>query len=85
MEVENLILDASHVSSFMTAHKNILQVFTFEDTALRSGTWDDALASLTRISGSEKWKEKSEEAMDVSLLLSSVAQNAAQILQKAMR
>lgn len=85
MEIENLILDASQVSSFITAHRHTLHVFNFEDTTLRTGTWDDALAPLTRISGSEKWKEKSEELMDVPLLLSPVGPNAAQVLKKAMR
>lgn len=85
MEIENLILDASQVSSFITAHRHTLHVFNFEDTTLRTGTWDDALAPLTRISGSEKWKEKSEELMDVPLLLSPVGPDAAQVLKKAMR
>ncbi|MCJ1266608.1 hypothetical protein MMC22_006493 [Lobaria immixta] len=72
MEVENIVLDASQISSFITGHRHTLREFNFEDTRLRSGTWDDALAPLTRISGSEKWKEKSEEVMDVPLVLSPV-------------
>lgn len=72
MEIENIILDASQISSFITGHRHTLREFNFEDTRLRSGTWDDALAPLTLISGSEKWKEKSEEVMDVPLVLSPV-------------
>ncbi|KAL8859133.1 MAG: hypothetical protein Q9178_004396 [Gyalolechia marmorata] len=72
MEVENIVVDASQVSSFITAHRHTIREFNFEDTHLRSGTWDQALAPLTRISGSEKWKEKAEELMDVPLLLSPV-------------
>ncbi|KAI4104670.1 MAG: hypothetical protein LQ339_003748 [Xanthoria mediterranea] len=72
MEVENIVVDASQVSSFITAHRHTIREFNFEDTHLRSGTWDQALAPLTRISGSEKWKEKAEEVMDVPLLLSPV-------------
>ncbi|KAL8738106.1 MAG: hypothetical protein Q9181_001053 [Wetmoreana brouardii] len=70
MEVENIVVDAPQVSSFITAHRHTIREFNFEDTHLRSGTWDQALAPLTRISGSEKWKEKVEEVMDVPLLLS---------------
>ncbi|KAL8638827.1 MAG: hypothetical protein Q9228_004058 [Teloschistes exilis] len=70
MEVENIVVDASQVSSFITAHRRSISEFNFEDTHLRSGTWDQALAPLTRISGSDKWKEKAEEVMDVPLLLS---------------
>ncbi|KAL8713340.1 MAG: hypothetical protein Q9220_002539 [cf. Caloplaca sp. 1 TL-2023] len=72
MEVENVVVDASQISGFITAHRHTIGEFNFEDTHLRSGTWDQALAPLTRISGSEKWKEKAEEVMDVPLLLSPV-------------
>ncbi|KAL8662275.1 MAG: hypothetical protein Q9202_004880 [Teloschistes flavicans] len=72
MEVENIVVDASQVSSFITAHRRSICEFNFEDTHLRSGTWDQALAPLTRISGSDKWKEKAEEVMDVPLLLSPI-------------
>ncbi|KAL9001006.1 MAG: hypothetical protein Q9169_000490 [Polycauliona sp. 2 TL-2023] len=72
MEVENIVVDASQVSGFITAHRRTIREFNFEDTHLRSGTWDQALAPLTRISGSDKWKEKAEEVMDVPLLLSPV-------------
>ena len=72
MEVENVVMDASQISGFITSHRRTLSDFNFEDTKLRSGTWDQALKPLTRISGSEKWKEKSEEVMDVPLMLSSV-------------
>ncbi|KAI4128510.1 MAG: hypothetical protein LQ338_002680 [Usnochroma carphineum] len=72
MEVENIVVGASQVSSFITAHRHTIREFSFEDTHLRSGDWDQALMPLTRISGSEKWKEKAEEVMDVPLLLSPV-------------
>lgn len=79
MEVENITLDASQISSFITSHRHTLHEFNFEDIQLRSGTWDDALAPLTRISGNERWKEKSEEVMDVPLVLSPVGLEAGQI------
>ncbi|KAI4171993.1 MAG: hypothetical protein LQ343_003902 [Gyalolechia ehrenbergii] len=72
MEVENIVVDASQISSFITAHRHTIREFNFEDTHLRSGDWDQALTPLTRISGSERWKEKAEEVMDVPLLLSPV-------------
>ena len=72
MEVENIITDARQISSFINCHRRTLREFNFEDTRLRSGTWDDALSPLTRISGSDNWKEKSEEVMDVPLVLSPV-------------
>lgn len=79
MEVENIIVDASLISSFITAHRHTLRDFKYEDTRLRSGTWDQALAPLTRISGSEKWKEKTEEVMDVPLVLSPVGLEDVQV------
>ena len=72
MEVENVTTDASQVSSFILSHRRSISEFNFEGTTLRSGTWDDALSPLTRMSGGEKWKEKAEEVMDVPLLLSPV-------------
>lgn len=72
MEVENTMLDASQISSFIITHRHTLRDFNFEDTHLRKGTWDEALAPLTRISGSDKWKQNSEEVMDVPIMLSAV-------------
>ncbi|MCJ1454126.1 hypothetical protein MMC28_004476 [Mycoblastus sanguinarius] len=70
MEVDNTILDASQISSFINTHRRTLRDFNFENTHLRSGTWDEALSPLTRISGDDKWKEKSEEVMDVPIIFS---------------
>ena len=72
MEVENVTTDASQVSSFILSHRRSISEFNFEGTTLRSGTWDDALSPLTKMSGNEKWKEKAEEVMDVPLLLSPI-------------
>jgi hypothetical protein len=73
MEVENVILDASQVSAFIMEHRHTVTEFNYEETDLRSGTWDEALAPLTRISGSEQWKKKQEEVMDVPIVFSPVA------------
>lgn len=72
MELENAVLDASQVSDFIMEHRRSIKEFDFEDVRLRSGSWDDALAPLTRISGGDQWKEKQEEVMDVPIMLSPV-------------
>lgn len=79
MEVENVTTDASQVSSFILTHRRSISEFNFEGTTLRNGTWDDALSPLTRMSGSDKWKEKGHEVMDVPLMLSSVGLEEAQV------
>ncbi|KAL1988328.1 hypothetical protein VTN96DRAFT_10011 [Rasamsonia emersonii] len=72
MELENAIMDASQVAAFIMDHRRTLSEFEFEDVTLRSGTWDDALEPLTKISGSDKWKEKQEEVIEVPIILSPV-------------
>lgn len=79
MEAENVVTDASQIAAFITAHRRSLREFRFERTRLSSGSWDDALAPLTRISGNDRWKERSEEVMDVPLLLSTVGMEASQV------
>jgi hypothetical protein len=69
MILENSVMDSFQISDFITAHRKVLREFEFENVHLRSGTWDDALAPLTRISGSDSWKERQEEVMDVPLVL----------------
>ena len=81
MEVENALMDALQVSTFITIHRRSICEFNFEDSSLRSGSWDEALAPLTRISGSERWKKKSEEVMDVPLILSPVGMEKGQMAQ----
>ncbi|PGH12863.1 hypothetical protein AJ80_06572 [Polytolypa hystricis UAMH7299] len=72
MELENAVLDASQVSVFILDHRRTLREFDFEHTLLRTGSWDEALAPLTRISGSDRWKKQQQEVMDVPLILSPV-------------
>lgn len=79
MEAENVVTDANQIAAFITAHRRSLREFRFERTRLSSGSWDDALAPLTRISGNDRWKERSEEVMDVPLLLSTVGMEASQV------
>ncbi|KAF2139922.1 uncharacterized protein K452DRAFT_253560 [Aplosporella prunicola CBS 121167] len=70
MEIENSITDSSQISAFVSKHRHKLREFNFEDITLRSGDWDDALAPLTRMA--EEWKNRTEEVMDVPLILSPV-------------
>jgi hypothetical protein len=79
MELENAILDASQVSSFILEHRHTVREFGFEDVVLRSGTWDEALAPLTRISGNDQWKRKQEEIMEVPIMLSPVGMDKKQV------
>lgn len=79
MEAENVVTDAQQIAAFITAHRRSLREFRFERTRLSAGSWDDALAPLTRISGNDRWKDRSEEVMDVPLLLSPVGMEEAQV------
>ncbi|EEP80532.1 predicted protein [Uncinocarpus reesii 1704] len=86
MELENATLDASQVSSFILAHRRSVREFNFEETTLRSGTWDEALAPLTRKStGSPRRKHRPPpvEVMDVPIMLSPIGMDASQ-LQKVI-
>jgi hypothetical protein len=56
MELKNSCLDARQIDSFIRRHRRTLREFDFSETSLRSGTWDDALAYLSRMSGSDDWK-----------------------------
>ncbi|KIW18884.1 hypothetical protein PV08_03173 [Exophiala spinifera] len=70
MHLSNASLDADQAAGFIMSHRKVLHEFRFDQCHLRSGTWDDALAPLTRIAGDDRWKEKQEEVMDVPLVLS---------------
>jgi hypothetical protein len=79
MKLENAILDAAQVSSFILEHRHTVREFDFEDVVLRSGSWDEALAPLTRISGNDQWKQKQEEVMEVPIMLSPVGMDNRQV------
>ena len=72
MQLENATLDAGQAAAFITLHRKVLHEFQFDECHLRSGTWDDALAPLSRIAGNDRWKQQPEEVMDVTLVLSPV-------------
>jgi hypothetical protein len=79
MEADNVVTDARQIAAFITAHRRSLREFRFDRTRLSAGSWDDALAPLTRISGNDRWKERCEEIMDVPLFLSPVGMEASQV------
>lgn len=84
MRLNNACLDASQASAFIMSHRKVLFEFNFEQCQLRSGTWDDALAPLTRISGNNDWKRKPEEVMDVPIMLSPIATTQEECIRHAM-
>ncbi|KAJ5905082.1 uncharacterized protein N7473_001998 [Penicillium subrubescens] len=75
IELVNVVMDASQVASFVFDHRKTLHELNFQDTVLRTGTWDEVLAPLTRKSGSTRWKQhaKHERSADVPIMLKPVA------------
>ncbi|GLI75806.1 hypothetical protein PoHVEF18_004072 [Penicillium ochrochloron] len=57
IELVNVIMDASQVASFVFDHRKSLHELNFQDIVLRTGTWDEALAPLTRKSGNARWNQ----------------------------
>ncbi|KAI9816981.1 MAG: hypothetical protein M1832_004965 [Thelocarpon impressellum] len=58
VELSNVHLRASQVSRFIGRHRRTMRDCDFQDVALDDGDWDEALAVLTRLSGSDRWKEE---------------------------
>ncbi|KAI1831041.1 hypothetical protein DTO013E5_6296 [Penicillium roqueforti] len=71
MELVNATMDASQVASFIQEHRSSLREFNFGNVVLRGGNWDDALAPLTRLRGSEGWKQgqRDTDTVDVPIVL----------------
>lgn len=57
-ELSNAHPDASQLNRFIRRHRRSLRECDFDEVDLRTGDWNEALSVLTRISGSEKWKEE---------------------------
>lgn len=70
MTLENALMDSAQIADFISKHRRSLVEFNFEDVKLREGDWDAALAPLTAIAGSDRWKRCQEEVMDVPIMLS---------------
>ncbi|WEW60690.1 hypothetical protein PRK78_006177 [Emydomyces testavorans] len=85
MNLENVVLDASQVSSFIFDHRHTVRVLNFEEVTLRRGTWDEALEFMSRKPSSSQHLKKPQpvEAMDVPIMLSPVGMDARQ-LQKVI-
>lgn len=75
LELVNVIMDAAQVASFVFDHRKSLHELNFQDIVLRTGTWDEALAPLTRKSDSARWKQyaRHERSADVPIMLKPVA------------
>lgn len=86
MELVNVTTDAPQIASLILSHGHTLREFNLQDITFRSGTWDDALAPLTQLSGNEQWKEKleHERTVDVPIVLSPAGVSQQQ-LQKVIR
>ncbi|ETN46799.1 uncharacterized protein HMPREF1541_00988 [Cyphellophora europaea CBS 101466] len=76
MHLRNATLDAEQAATFVKLHRKVLHEFNFDECSLRSGTWDEALAPLSRIAGNDKGKKQREEVMDVPLVLSPIEDKA---------
>lgn len=72
MELENAVMDSTQISDFIHRHRRSLVDFNFEDVKLRHGNWDEALEPLTLLTGSDRWRRKQEEVMDVPIVLSPI-------------
>ena len=67
LKVANTFTDASPIARFIARHHRAVKHthrlrLKFDDTMLRTGTWDEALEPLTQMSGSDSWKSSSEES-----------------------
>ena len=72
LTVENTVADAPQIARFISRHHRAVKhtkrlKLNFDDTILRTGTWDEALEPLTQMSGSESWKSSSEESVEEPL------------------
>ena len=65
-EFENMKATASDISSFASRHKRTIEEINFEDIELTSGTWDEALAPLTKLSR----PRPSQDVADIPIMLS---------------
>jgi hypothetical protein len=56
MQVRNASMSVDQVADFVFEHRRTVKEFDFENVFLiNGGVWGDALAPLTRISGSDEW------------------------------
>lgn len=59
MQVRNATMSADQVADFILDHRDTVREFDYENVFLiNGGTWDEALAPLTRSSGSDEWSSQ---------------------------
>ncbi|CEO59791.1 hypothetical protein PMG11_04447 [Penicillium brasilianum] len=71
VELVNVVMDASQVASFLLDHRQSLRELKFQDIVLRTGTWDEALAPLTRMKDGVSCKQyqRDERSANVPIML----------------
>jgi len=76
--IENAVLHASQIRHLLRSQHRTLLELELESVTLVSGTWDEALAPLSRISGNDRWRQHAEETGDVPIMLAAplIAQQA---------
>ena len=65
-EFENVKATSAEVNSFVEVHKRTIRELNFEDVELTGGTWDSALAPLTK----RRRTRASEDVADIPIMLS---------------
>ena len=65
-EFENVKATAADIRDFIEAHKRTVSELNFEDVELAGGTWDEALAPLTKLAK----PRTSGESADIPIMLS---------------
>jgi hypothetical protein len=59
MQVRNATMSTEQVADFVLGHRHTVKEFDFENVFLiNDGLWEDALAPLARISGSDEWQSQ---------------------------
>ncbi|TVY55776.1 hypothetical protein LCER1_G002904 [Lachnellula cervina] len=80
MQVRNATMSVEQVSDFVYEHRHTVKEFDFENVALiNGGSWEDALAPLTRISGSDEWQSQ-QSGSEVDSSMSSHSQDELDLL-----
>ncbi|OOQ87011.1 hypothetical protein PEBR_18972 [Penicillium brasilianum] len=71
VELVNVVMDASQVASFLLDHRQSLRELNFQDIVLRTGTWDEALAPLTRMKDGVSCEQyqRDERSANVPIML----------------
>ena len=61
-------MSATQVQSIIESHSKTLRELNFEDVSLVSGTWDEALSPLNRMTRNGRYKTYNEEIGDVPIM-----------------